>query len=156
MLRQVDGVVEAVLDVAVQRRDEAVPQTALGEDEEGDAVDLVHGLDEAGEEGLGNAVGVVGAAGEEQILELVEGEHDRDAQPLEHAHEDLEQRQHQFLAAGPDLEVQLGEAVGEEGGEVGLVAEQHGPGEALEDGPQSQLEALTQPRYQRGLGMLFA
>ena len=75
---QVDRVVQPVLDVAVQRRHEAVPQAALGEDQEADAVDLVHGLDDAGEERLGDAMAVVGAAGQQQVFELIEGHHDRD------------------------------------------------------------------------------
>ena len=127
----VDRVVQPILNVAVQRRHEAVPQAALGEDQEADAVELVHGLHDAGEERLGDAVAVVAAAGQQQVFELVEGHHHRDAQAAQHLHQHLEQRQHQVLPAGPHLEVQLGEAVGEEVGQVGLVAEQDGAGEAL-------------------------
>ena len=72
-----DRIVEAVLNVAVQRRHEAVPQAALGEDQEADAVELVHRLHDAGEEALGGAMAVVGAASQQQIFELIEGDHDR-------------------------------------------------------------------------------
>ena len=77
---QVDRVVEAILDVAVERRHEAIPQAALGEDQETDAVDLVHRLNDAGEKRLGDAMGVVAAAGQQQVFELIEGDHDRHAQ----------------------------------------------------------------------------
>ena len=100
MAGHVDRVVQPVLDVAVQRRHEAVPQAALGEDQEADAVELVHRLDDAGEERLGDAVGVVAAAGQQQVFELVEGDHDRDLQAAEHLHQHLEQRQHQVLPLG--------------------------------------------------------
>ena len=114
MAGHVDRVVEPILDVAVERRHEAVPQAALGEDQEADAVDLVHRLHDAGEERLGDAVGVVAAPGQQQVFQLIEGDDDRDLQAAETLHQHLEQRQHQVLPRGPDLEVQLGEAVGEE------------------------------------------
>ena len=48
-------------------------------------------------------VGVVAAAGQQQVFELVEGDHDRDLQAAEDLHQHLEQRQHQVLpaSAGP-------------------------------------------------------
>lgn len=144
----VHRVVEAVLDVAVQGRDEAVPQAALGEDEEADAVELVHGLDDTGEERLGDAMAVVGTADEQQVFHLVEGDHDRDLQSLEDLHQYLEQGQDEVLACGPDLEFEFGKAEGEEIGEVGLIAEQGGAGKPLVDvmphvpGRVVRLEAL--------------
>ncbi len=127
----VDGVVEPVLDVAVQRRHEAIPQAALREHQEAHAVDLVHGVNDAGEERLGTAPAVVGAAGQQQILQLVERDHHRNLQAQEDLHQLLEQRQHQVLPARPHLEIQLREAVGQEVGQVRLVAQQRRPREAL-------------------------
>ena len=76
-LGHVDRVVQPVLDVAVERWHEAVPQPALGEDQEAKPVDLVHHLHDAGEERLGGAVGIVAAPGEEQVFELIESDHHR-------------------------------------------------------------------------------
>ena len=60
----------------------------------------------------GGAVGVVAAAGQQEVFELVEGDDDGDVQPLEDAHQGLEQGEHEVLSARADLEVELGEAVG--------------------------------------------
>ena len=146
---QVDRVVQPILDVAVQRRHEAIPQPALGEDQEADAVELVHGLHDAGEERLGHAVGIVAAARQQQVFELVEGDDDRQAQLLQDAHQHLEQRQHEVLPAGPHLELQFGEAVGQETRQVGLVAEQDGAGEALEDVRGASGRPCCAPRFGR-------
>ena len=98
----------------------------------------MHGLDDAGEKRLGHARPVVIAAHQQQILELIERHHDRNLQAEEDLHQYLEQREHEVLAAGTDLEVQLGEAVGEEVGQVGLIAEQGGAGETLVHVPAHQ------------------
>ncbi len=55
------------------------------------------------------------------------------AQAVHHLHEHLEEGQHQVLARRPYLEVEFGEAVGQEVGEVGLIVEQDGAGEPLQD-----------------------
>ncbi len=136
--RHVHRVVEPVLDVAVQARHEAVPQAALGEDQEAQAVELVHRLNDAGEERLGDLVRVVAAPGQQQVLKLVKGDHDRDLEVAEDLHQHLEQRQHQIAAGRADLEGQLREAVGEEVGQRRLVAEQGRPAEAGEDRPTHQ------------------
>src|SRR5262245_32224295 len=69
-LRQVNGVVQPVLDIAVETGHEAVPQATLGENQEAQAVDAVHELDNAGEERLADFVSILGTADEEQVLEL--------------------------------------------------------------------------------------
>ena len=98
--RHVNRVVQPVLDIAVERRDEAVPQAALGEDQETEAVDLVHHLHDAGEKRLGDLVGIVAAASEQQVFELIEGHDDRRLQRAEHFHQHLEQREHEVLPGG--------------------------------------------------------
>ncbi len=125
------GIVEPILDVTIERRHEAVPQAAFGEDQEAQAVDLMHRLDDAGEEGLGGAVAVIGAARQQQIFELVEGDDDRDFEALENFHQHFEQPQHQVLPRGPHLEIQLREPIRQEVGEIALIAQQGRPRETL-------------------------
>src|SRR5215831_8241710 len=102
-----DGIVEAILNVAVKRWHEAVPKASFSENQETDAVDLVHHLDDAGEKGLGDPMAVVRSAGQQQIFELVKGHDHRHLEAEENLHEHLEQCQHQVLPAGPHLEIQL-------------------------------------------------
>ncbi len=49
----------------------------------------MHGLHDAGEEGLGSAMTVVGTSCQQEIFELIEGHDDGDLEPLEHLHEYL-------------------------------------------------------------------
>src|SRR5437868_15363616 len=99
MTRDMDRVIEAILNIAVKRRHEAVPQAALGEDQKTDAVNLVHRLDDAGKKSFGNAVAVIAAPGQQQIFELIESDDHGDAQPKEDLHEHLEEGQNQILPA---------------------------------------------------------
>jgi hypothetical protein len=135
VFRHMDRVVEPVLDIAVERRNEAVPQSALGEDEEADAVHLVHDLDEAREERFADAVAVLGAADEEQVFELIEGDNHGHLEMEKDLHEDFGQGEDEVLPARANLVLQFREAVGQEAGKIGLVAEERSPDEALVDPP---------------------
>src|SRR5437870_4930635 len=122
MSGNVDRVVQPVLDIAIERRHKPVPQAALGEDQEANAVNLMHRLDDAGEEGLGHAMAVVGAPRQQQVFELIEGCHHGDLEAQENFHQDLEKGQDQVLPCGSNLKLQLREAKGQEVGQVGFVA----------------------------------
>ena len=88
-------------------------------------------LDDAGEKCLGDAVAVVGTTGQQQVFELIEGDHHWHLEAQEDFHEHLEQRQHQVLPARADLEIEFRKAKGQEIGQIALVAEQRGAGQAL-------------------------
>ncbi len=135
MLRQMDRIVQAILDVTVQGRHKPVPQAALGENQEADAVDLVHGPHDAGEEGFGDAMAVVSPPGQEQVFQLIEGGHHGNLQAAEHLHQHLEKGQDQVLPAGPDLEVQFRETEGDKVSQRRFVAFEDGSSEALMDVP---------------------
>jgi hypothetical protein len=128
------GIIEAVLNVAIEAGDEAIPEAALGEDEHAEAVDLMHDLHDPGEERFGDAVDIIGAASEQQIFQLIEGDDDRHLQMPEEFHERLEEGQHQVLPRRADVEFNLGEAIGEEIRQVRFLLEQDGLGEMQADG----------------------
>ncbi len=107
---------------------------------------VVQRLDDAGEEALGRAVGIVGSACQQQVFELIERHHDGNAETVQHLHQHLEQRQHQVLPRRPHLEVEFREAVGQEVGEVGLVIEQDGAREPLEDVAAHQTGGVVRRR----------
>ena len=69
---------------------------------------------------------------------MVEGNDDRNAQATQHFHHDFEQRQHQVLPTGSHLKIKLGEAVSEEVGQVGFIAQQDAAREARENLPTHQ------------------
>ena len=52
----------------------------------------MHGLDDAGEEGFGDAVAIVRSPSQQQILQLIEGGHDRNLEAPENFHQHFEER----------------------------------------------------------------
>src|SRR5262245_34440229 len=131
MLRNVNRVGQAILDVTVQRGHKTIPQPALGKNQKAQTVDLVHGLHDPGEECLGDAMAVVAPAGEEQVFELVESYDNGNLETPEDRHQRLEQAQHQLLPARTNVEIQLGKPVREKVRQISLITEQDGSGESL-------------------------
>jgi hypothetical protein len=108
----------------------------------------MHDLDDPGEEGLRDLVGIVAPPGQQQVFELVERDHHRRLQRPEDLHQHLEEREHKVLSRGSNLERHLDEVVGQEVGERGLFLQKMGTGEPAID------LAAHQPGDVVGLGLL--
>src|SRR5258708_34361484 len=100
-------VIEPILNVAVQRWNKAIPQAALREDEETDAVNLMHHLNDTGKKSLRHAMAIVITASKQQILELIEGDDYRDFLVEKNNHQHFEKGGHQILPRGTHLKLQL-------------------------------------------------
>src|SRR5262249_44834639 len=99
-------------------------------------------------EGLGGAMALIRAAGQEQVLELGEGDDDRDVEPAKDLHDGLEKDEDEVLARRLNLEIELGKTEGEKDGQLGVVTEEDRAAEALVDVSAHEAGSVV------GLGLL--
>jgi hypothetical protein len=109
--RNMNRVIQTILNVSVEGRHKAIPESPFRKDQETQPVNLVHHLHDSGKECLGDSMGIIASASKEQIFQLVEGNNHGSFQGSKDLGQYLEQRQNKVLTCGSDVEIQFGKTI---------------------------------------------